>query len=127
GHRRGDWVTATADLQIQQRGFTLSAAGFGRSVTPEDARVGSYEGAGGEISGGYALVANRLELVGRYGQLRWDVDDPDTREAGWDLVLTLYHRGHAWKTRMQYSNRRRVAEQGLGSDRSLIVETQLLF
>lgn len=101
GESRGDWFTGTADVNFQFGGFSLTADGFFRRVNPDDPTVDMYEGGGYTISTGIFLVP-RLEVVGRYSDLKLDFDSAATREREIAAGLNLYIRDHGIKARLQY-------------------------
>lgn len=125
GNRRADWITGTADINYRWQGFSIAAAGYLREVDPDDALVDSYTGGGYMVSAGYAIIPELLEGVARYDWLRLDLDEPDTRIEEWGIGLNIYHRGHDWKTRINY-----LHQTGFGQDGRLgrfIVEHHLQF
>jgi hypothetical protein len=123
GNTRADWVSGTADLHYRWRGFSIVGDGYLRRVRPDDDAVDAYTGGGYMVSAGYAIMPDFLEAVARYNWLRLDLDDPDTRMEEWGLGLNFYHRGHDWKTRLNYLN-----QTGLGGKfGTVIVEHHLQF
>ncbi len=121
---RGDWASVTADARFAYRGFSLVADGYLRSVDPRAAAVDSYDGWAYMLSAGYFLIPKRLEMAGRYSELRLDSNDADTEQTAWGLGANLYLKGHDWKLRFNYLNRER--ENGERDD-FILVEHHLQF
>jgi phosphate-selective porin OprO and OprP len=127
--RRVDWGTATGDVRVALKGFSVAGEGFVRRVSPKDSLVDSYTGAGWGFTGGYFIIPKQYEFVGRYNHLRLDNDDGDTRETEWGLGLNIYHNGHDWKTRLNFLSyttddlreQSLLLEHHLNSDRKLMV------
>ncbi len=103
-NRRADWGAATADVRFALHGFSIAGEGFVRRVRPDDPFVDDYTGAGWGATAGYFIMREKCELVGRYNRFRLDTDDPATQETEWGLGINIYHRGHDWKTRINYLN-----------------------
>jgi hypothetical protein len=103
-NRRADWATATGDVRFALRGFSIAGEGYVRRVQPDDPLVDDYSGTGWGATAGYFIMPETCELVSRYNHLRLDSDDSDTQETEWGLGLNVYHRGHDWKTRINYLN-----------------------
>jgi hypothetical protein len=102
GNRRADWATVTADARFALRGFSIAGEGYARRVNPDDPLVDDYTGSGWGVTAGYFIIREKYELVGRYNRLRLDTDDRATQETEWGLGLNVYHRGHDWKTRINF-------------------------
>ncbi len=105
-NRRADWITGTLDASFRWRGFSAATDGYLRAVDPDAPGVDSYDGWGWMATAGYAFIPEKMEIVGRYSELRLDRDDFDTEETEWGLGLTIYHRGHDLKSRINYFNHR---------------------
>jgi phosphate-selective porin OprO and OprP len=101
-NRRADWATVTGDVVFRWQGFSIAGDGYVRRVSPDDPAVGRYTGAAWGVTAGYFIVPQQYEIVGRYNWLRLDVDDRATRETEWGFGLNIYHRGHDWKTRLNF-------------------------
>ncbi len=121
---RGDWITGTVDTRVAWRGISLAADGYLRRVDPEDITVAACTGWAYMISAGYFVVPRSIEVVGRWSQLQADQDDLDTRRDEWGAGVNVYHRGHDWKTRINY-----LVETGGTEDdvRTFLVEWHLQF
>ncbi len=122
-NQRADWATATADVSLRYRGFSLIADGYIRRVIPDDPTVEAYTGWAYMISGGYFLHPRKIELIGRFSQLMLDRQDRDTREREWGTGLNIYHHGHSWKTQINYSNH----QQETGTEHVFALQNHLAF
>ncbi len=123
-NERADWVTGTIDGRVAWRGLSLVVDGYLRHVSPDDDAVDSYEGWGGMVSAGAFLIPKQLELVGRWSRLRLDRDVRDTQVEEWALGLNAYHRGHDWKTRLNYFNENHASA---GQSDAVVLEWHLQF
>ncbi len=124
GNDRADWITGTLDARLAWQGFSIAADGYLRYVDPDDGTVASYEGWGAGASAGWFVRPGRCELVARAAHLRLDRDARDTGHSEWGAGLNLYHRGHDWKTRVNYL----VNDPEAGdSSRQFLVEWHLQF
>jgi hypothetical protein len=101
-NRRADWATATGDVRFALLGFSIAGEGYVRRVNPDDPLVEDYTGTGWGATAGYFIVREKCELVSRYNRLRLDTDDRATQGTEWGLGVNVYHRGHDWKTRINY-------------------------
>jgi hypothetical protein len=126
GEREGDWVSLTADAQLQHQGLNLWVAGFQRRVSPSDVTVESYRGWGAEATAGYMLIPERLDVGVRYVRFNWDEDAEGTRESQWQAASTIYHRRHDLKTRFQFQRNQRGPEVGGIKEWTLISEMQII-
>ena len=123
GNAQADWATGTADVSFRWRGFSIVTDAYLRRVNPDDQDVDAYTGWAYMVSTGYFLVPEKYEVVGRFSQLMLDQRDGDTREREWGAGLNIYHRGHNWKTHVQYSNQRRA----VGTDHVIRLQHHLAF
>lgn len=127
GVARGDWVTGTAFAHLSWQGVSLTADGYLRHVSPEAPTVEGYDGWAFMVTGGYAVLPERLEAVARVSRVKLDRDDPTTRETEWGLGVNVYQRGHLAKTRVQWLARRNTGPTGPEVDHTLLVEQHLMF
>jgi hypothetical protein len=123
GDNQADWVSGTADVSFRRRGFSVVVDGYLRRVTPNDPLVGAYTGSAYMVSAGYFIAPKQYEVVARWSQSHLDRDDPETSRDEWGLGLNIYHRGHDWKTRINYLNDRMFG----GTTGTFLVEFHLQF
>ena len=112
-----------SDVFLQRRGWTFMAAGYARVVSPSDRMLERYEGVGGEVSGAYMLLRERLSLGVRHSRFAWDRRAPGTREEEWQVGLSVHRRRHDWKSRLYYENHR--WERTVGSDSAWLVVAEM--
>lgn len=123
GNDRADWAAGTADTLLRYRGFSLAGDAYFRSVDPDDTAVSSYRGWAYMVSGGYFVVPEKYEVVGRWSQLRLDRGENDTRHDQWGLGANWYIHGHDHKLRLNYFNNKTEP----GTDQTLLLEYHLQF
>lgn len=131
GNHRGDWITGTVDAHLLYRGLSVATDAYLRRVIPDDPAVDDYRGVGFMVTGGFALLPDRLDLVGRFSELFLDRDVTETRENEWGAGINVYHRGHDSKIRVTYLARRTfrgaVGAGDFGTDGRFIVEYHVQF
>jgi hypothetical protein len=124
---RADWLTGTGDVSIRWQGASLAADGYLRRVWPDDLAVDPYTGAGFMVSGGYTLITGRLDVVGRWSEVRLDREDPWTERREWGLGLNLYLVGHDAKTRIQLLSDRARRPDGPARGLMFFIEQHVQF
>ncbi|MEX2633714.1 MAG: porin [Balneolales bacterium] len=126
GNNRANWVSGTGDIHFRWMGFSLAADGYLRNVQPV-AEVEDYNGWAYMVSSGYFISPNKLELVARYSDLKWDENDPSTQENEIGLGLNIYHEAHNLKTSIQYLSQFNQDQIQIGQNGYFVVEVQLTF
>jgi len=97
-----DIGTAGADVVFKYKGFSLQGEGFVRNVDTHDPSKRIGNATGYYVQGGYFVLPEKLEVVGR-----WSAMDPDTRTTQ-DLMtsglggLNWYFHGHEHKVQLDY-------------------------
>ena len=97
-----DIGTAGVDFVFKYKGFSLQGEGFVRNVDTHDPSTRIGNATGYYVQGGYFVLPEKLEVVGR-----WSAMDPDTRTTQ-DIMtsglggLNWYLNGHEHKVQLDY-------------------------